>query len=177
VVLEAFMDVAGSATFVAEPPEADVMARPPRDPHARFLDRAVTTAIFSGGASLFAAVAGVYLVATWTGAPTVHAQTLAFTTWMVGYLALAWAMRSERTPLARLGWGSNRFLPAWTVVTAAALMLIMTVPDLRTVLRLTTLSVTEWSVVIVVPLVAVAWLEINKIISARRRGGVVASAA
>lgn len=163
VVMEAFMDIAGSATFTAEPAEADVMARPPRDPRARFADRSLAAIVLAGGASLFAAVTGVYLWASQPGAGAAKAQTLAFTTWMTGYLALAWVMRSQRTPLARLGLWSNRFLPAWTAVTAAALALFTAIPALRTALHLTTLTAGEWITVIAVPAAAVAWLEIRKL--------------
>jgi Ca2+-transporting ATPase len=162
VVMEAFMDIAGSATFAAEPAEPGTMTRPPRDPRRPFLDRPLVTAVLTRGATLYAAVTAVYLGATWTGTPAATAQTLAFATWMTGYLALAWVMRSERTPLARLGLWSNRFLPAWTAVTAAALTLIMTIPALRTALRLTTLTGIQWLVVITVPALAMAWIEIAK---------------
>jgi Ca2+-transporting ATPase len=167
VVLEMFMDVAGSATFAAEPGERDRMNRPPRDPRSRFLDSGLVRSLLAGGASLFVAVAGIYLVASWSGEPTRTAQTLAFLAWMVGYLALAWVMRSERTPLARVGWLSNRFLPGWTVVTAASIAFVMIVPSVRETLRLVPLTGTQWLVAIVVPIVAVSWIEIAKIVRAR----------
>jgi P-type Ca2+ transporter type 2C len=169
VVMEAFMDVAGSLTFTAEPPEADVMARPPRDPRRRFTDRPLITGIFAGAASLFAAVTGIYLGATAAGAPAAHARTLAFTAWMTGYLALAWVMRSQRTPLARLGLWSNRFLPAWTAVTAAALAAMTAIPAVRAALSLTTLTTADWVLVTIVPVAAVAWLEAAKWLTAARR--------
>ncbi|RZT88999.1 Ca2+-transporting ATPase [Pseudonocardia sediminis] len=162
VVMEMFMDIAGSATFAAEPAERDAMNRPPRDPRDRFLDRALVRGLIAGGVSLFAAVGGIYLVASWSGESTETAQTLAFLAWMVGYLALAWVMRSERTPLAGIGLLSNRFLPAWTVVTAVSIALIMFVPFLREVLRLVPLSGTQWAVVVLLPIVAVSWIEIAK---------------
>ncbi|GAA2364253.1 HAD-IC family P-type ATPase [Saccharopolyspora halophila] len=168
VVMEMFMDIAGSATFAAEPAESDTMNRSPRDPRRPFLDRGLVTAIFTSGATLFAAVTAVYLGAIWTGAPVDAAQTLAFTSWMVGYLALAWVMRSERTPLARLGLWSNGFLPLWTLVTAAALAIIMTVPALRAALHLTTLTGGQWLLAISVPIAAVVWIDLAKFRPARK---------
>ena len=94
VVLEMFMDVAGSATFAAEPAERDTMDRAPRDPRRRFLDRPLLVELAAGGASLLAAVGGIYLVASFTGQATATAQTLAFLGWISGHLALAWVMRS-----------------------------------------------------------------------------------
>ncbi|MBC3194713.1 cation-transporting P-type ATPase [Pseudonocardia sp. C8] len=159
VVLEMFMDIAGSATFAVEPAERDAMDRPPRDPTARFLNRALVTDLLAGGASLFVAVGGLYLV---TGS-----QTVAFVGWLSGYLALAWVMRTDRTPLLRAGLLANRFLPAWTAVTAVAVVVIMTVPVLREALRLVPLTAPQWVAAVLVPVVAVAWIEVRKLLRAR----------
>lgn len=45
VLLELFMDLGASVAFVAEPPAADAMRQPPRDPSRPFLDRAQVAAI------------------------------------------------------------------------------------------------------------------------------------
>ncbi|MDR7304561.1 cation-translocating P-type ATPase [Haloactinomyces albus] len=163
VVLEMFMDIAGSATFAAEPAESDAMRRSPRDLRRPFLDRPLIIAIFTCGATLFVAVTSIYLGAVWSGAPIATAQTLAFTGWMVGYLALAWVMRSERTPLVRLGMRSNGFLPPWTLVTAASLTLIMAVPAVRDALNLTALTAGQWLVAVLVPVLAVVWIDLAKL--------------
>jgi hypothetical protein len=86
----------------------------------------------------------------------------AFTAWMTGYLTLAWVMRSQRTPPARLGLWSNRFLPVWTAITAAALAVIVAARPVRAALGLTTLSPAEWVLVTAAPVAAVAWLEAAK---------------
>src|SRR6266480_1656415 len=39
ILMELFMDLAASATFVAEPAEGDLMRRQPRDPRSSFMDR------------------------------------------------------------------------------------------------------------------------------------------
>ncbi|MBK0869112.1 MULTISPECIES: cation-transporting P-type ATPase [unclassified Saccharopolyspora] len=163
VVLEMFMDIAGSATFAAEPAENDTMRRAPRDPRRPFLDRPLITAIFTCGATLFLAVISIYLGAVWSGAPIATAQTLAFTGWMVGYLALAWVMRSERTPLVRSGLRSNGFLPLWTLGTAAWLALITVVPAVRDALNLTALTAGQWLAAVLVPILAVAWIDLAKL--------------
>ncbi|MEU4372909.1 cation-translocating P-type ATPase [Pseudonocardia alni] len=154
VVLEMFMDIAGSATFAAEPAERDAMTRPPRDPGARFLDRALLGDLAAGAAALFAAVGGLYLVTA--------SQTVAFVGWLSGHLALAWVMRTERTPVLRAGLFANRFLPWWTVVTAVAVWVVTTVPVLRETLRLTPLTGPQWTAAALVPVAAVAALELRK---------------
>ncbi|MCM3846157.1 cation-transporting P-type ATPase [Pseudonocardia sp. DR1-2] len=154
VVLEMFMDIAGSATFAAEPAERDAMTRPPRDPGARFLDRALLGDLAAGAAALFVAVGGLYLVTA--------SQTVAFVGWLSGHLALAWVMRTERTPVLRAGLFANRFLPWWTVVTAVAVWVVTTVPVLRETLRLTPLTGPQWTAAVLVPVAAVAVLELRK---------------
>ncbi|MBN9796397.1 ATPase [Pseudonocardia sp. UM4_GMWB1] len=159
VVLEMFMDIAGSATFAAEPAERDAMTRPPRAPGARFLDRALLGDLAAGAAALFVAVGGLYLVTA--------SQTVAFVGWLSGHLALAWVMRTERTPVLRAGLFANRFLPWWTVVTAVAVWVVTTVPVLRETLRLTPLTGPQWTAAVLVPVAAVAVLELRKV--GRRR--------
>ncbi|MER5672825.1 cation-translocating P-type ATPase [Pseudonocardia alni] len=159
VVLEMFMDIAGSATFAAEPAERDAMTRPPRDPGARFLDRALLGDLAAGAAALFVAVGGLYLVTA--------SQTVAFVGWLSGHLALAWVMRTERTPVLRAGLFANRFLPWWTVVTAVAVWVVTTVPVLRETLRLTPLTGPQWTAAVLVPVAAVTVLELRK--AGRRR--------
>ncbi|MEU8493387.1 cation-translocating P-type ATPase [Pseudonocardia alni] len=159
VVLEMFMDIAGSATFAAEPAERDAMTRPPRATGARFLDRALLGDLAAGAAALFVAVGGLYLVTA--------SQTVAFVGWLSGHLALAWVMRTERTPVLRAGLFANRFLPWWTVVTAVAVWVVTTVPVLRETLRLTPLTGPQWTAAVLVPVAAVAVLELRK--AGRRR--------
>ncbi|WP_224401187.1 cation-transporting P-type ATPase [Pseudonocardia sp. ICBG1034] len=167
VVLEMFMDIAGSATFAAEPAERDAMTRPPRDPGARFLDRALLGDLAAGAAALFVAVGGLYLLTA--------SQTVAFVAWLSGHLALAWVMRTERTPVLRAGLFANRFLPWWTVVTAVAVWVVMTVPVLRETLRLTLLTGPQWAAAVLVPVAAVAVLELRK--AGRRRAATARPAA
>ncbi len=69
IVMELFMDLAASATFVSEPGEGDVMKRPPRDPRRPFMDGRMVSSIFASAAGLFAAVTAAYL-ATWYGGGT-----------------------------------------------------------------------------------------------------------
>lgn len=160
VVMELFMDIAASVTFVAEPPEGDVMDRRPRDPAQPFLDRTLLTWMAAGAAALATPVTGLYLWASSSDATTDHGRTLAFVAWMAGTVALAWVMRSERTPLCRLGLLSNRFLPLWTAITAVALIVFTGVPAVRDALRLATLSPGEWLAALGLPVMAAAMFNI-----------------
>ena len=46
VLMELFMDLAASATFVAEPPKSDLMRQKPHDMQSAFLNRPMVTSIF-----------------------------------------------------------------------------------------------------------------------------------
>jgi Ca2+-transporting ATPase len=61
ILMELFMDLAASASFVAEPPEEDLMRRAPRDPKERFMNRAMVSGIFNSALGLGAAVTLAYL--------------------------------------------------------------------------------------------------------------------
>ena len=66
IVLELFMDLAASATFVAEPEESGTMTRPPLDPNEKFMNGTMLQSLFIGALSLFAAVSATFLY-TWYG--------------------------------------------------------------------------------------------------------------
>ena len=58
------MDLAASATFVAEPAEAGIMNKPPNDPKEKFLNKTMLKTLVLGSLSLFLAVTATYLF-TW----------------------------------------------------------------------------------------------------------------
>lgn len=162
ILLELLMDLGASVSFVSEPPEGDVMRRPPRDPQARFLDRAMARMILLGGLSLATAVLLVYGWARQSGLDLVEASTAAFATWLVGHVVLALTFRSEREPLVRLGIFSNRVALLWMAVAVGVAILATTVPLLESALRTSTLPGRAWFFIILVSLAATFWIEVLK---------------
>jgi Ca2+-transporting ATPase len=168
ILMELFMDLAASAAFVAEPPEAGLMRRPPRDPKARFLDGSMVRSIFSASTGLFAAVCGVYL-ATWhSGAGLLAAQTMAFATWLVGHVFLALNSRSEREPLFRVGFFTNWVMVAWAVATVCLLLVATLVPEARQLIKVTSLHPAQWAVVAGAAFAGTFWIEARKLIGSWR---------
>jgi Ca2+-transporting ATPase len=135
IVLEMFMDLAASAGFVAEPPEADIALRPPLRTTAPLLDRSAVATIFSKGTALFLAVMAAYTWATRQGLATGAVQTCAFTSWMIGHVALAFVSRKDREPGIRHGLFSNRVMNVWALAAIAFLLLAVYVPPIREALR------------------------------------------
>jgi Ca2+-transporting ATPase len=164
ILMELFMDLAASATFVAERPESDLMQQPPRDPKAKFMDRAMVTSIFTSAAGLFAAVSFTYLLTWYSGAGLVHAQTVAFVTWLLGHVLLAINLRSERQPLAQLGLFSNPLMNIWSATTIVFILLATLLPGLQAAFKLTPLTASEWALVAVSAFIGTFWIEARKLL-------------
>jgi len=162
IILELFMDLAASATFIAEPPESDLMRQPPRDPHARFMDRSMIATIFSSAAGLFLAVSVAYLITWYSGVGLATAQTVAFATWLLGHVFLALNLRSEREPLFKLGLFSNRLMVAWGAMAILFAVIATLTPGIQAVMRTTYLGAGQWILVILASLFGTFWIEARK---------------
>lgn len=175
ILMELFMDIGASMTFVTEPPEEDVMARPPRDPQLPFMDSSMQFGILAGGLSLGAAVLFVYLFAGAQGLGQGQAQTAAFAAWMLGHVVLAAHMRAERASVAR-SLVSNRAYLVWAAAAILIVVVGLWLPFLQERLHLEPLPVSVWLVVIGAALVLPSWWEAWKRWRRDRRGGIVGSA-
>jgi P-type Ca2+ transporter type 2C len=171
IVLELFMDLAASATFVAEPEESGIMNKPPNNPNEKFMNKTMLTSIALSALSLFAAVTATYLLTWYLPLPAEsalqhvqHAQTVAFATWMLGHILLALNLRSEKEPLSRLGVLSNKVMVLWALIVVATLLIATNVPAVASSLKITGLTPTDWAIVIIAAFVATFWIELRKIL-------------
>jgi Ca2+-transporting ATPase len=161
-LLEMFMDLAASSGFVAEGFESDLMTRPPRDPLAKFLDRGTLTGIFASALSLFVAVSFCYLTAYYRSGNLVYAQTVAFSAWIVSHIMLAFVRRSEKEPLLKRGLFSNRVMVLWAISAVGLLLVVIYVPFLQGLVKVTALGWLDWATVIVASFIATIWIEAAK---------------
>jgi Ca2+-transporting ATPase len=164
IVLELFMDLAASATFVAEPQEAGAMQKPPINPKEKFLNRPMLNTMALGALSLFAAVSACYLYTWYSTGDVVLAQTMAFAAWMVGHIFLALNLRSEKEPLVKLGLMSNKLMLLWALVVAAVLLIGTSVGPIHEALKITSLNWENWAVVVGVSFAATFWMELKKLL-------------
>jgi len=164
ILLELFMDIAASVSFVAEPEEADIMRRKPRDPKIKFMNRSMTLSIFSGAIGLFLAVSLGYLYALNTGMEPIKAQTIAFATWMLTHVLLALNMRSEKESVFKMGLFSNKAMIIWAGVSVAALAIGVNLPIVQQALKTTALSINEWGAVAALSIAGSFWKECKKMI-------------
>jgi len=140
VFLELIIDPACSIAFEAEPEEAGLMQRPPRDStRPLFGGRLLALSVLQGAAALVLSVA-VYGVALAQGVSEGELRATVFITMVGCNVALVLASRSLRHGAATVLGGGNRAI-WWVVIGATAgLALVMTIPALRGLFRFGELS-------------------------------------
>ena len=164
IVLELFMDLAASATFVAEPEETGSMKKPPTNPKEKFLNKSMLRTLFLGAFGLFIAVIATFLFVWYTTQSLEYSRTVAFATWMFGHIFLALNFRSEREPLIKEGLLSNKVMLLWAFLAFVTLFVGTSLPLIQTSLQITGLSLQDWALVIAVSLAATFWMELAKIL-------------
>jgi Ca2+-transporting ATPase len=162
ILLELFMDLGASASFVAEPPEPSIDQRPPHDPKIPFLNSPMLAGIAFGGAALWVAVFIPYWSALYLGIPLAAAQTAAFSSWMIGHILLAFFSRSAHDPLYRTGVFSNRVMVIWAAGASAFLALLLTVPAIGQRFGITPISAGTVLVIAGFALACMAGFEVAK---------------
>lgn len=164
IVLELFMDLAASATFVSEPEETGSMQKPPIDPKEKFLNKPMLKRLFLGALSLFVAVTATYLFAYYTSTNVTYARTVAFATWMFGHIFLALNFRSDRESLVNEGLLSNKVMLVWALAAFVTLVVGTSLPLIQTALQITSLGWQGWALAIGVSFVATFWMELQKVL-------------
>lgn len=167
ILLELFMDLAASTTFVAEAIEPGTMQRPPRDQKERFVNRSMLVNISVGSLGLAAAVLTTYLLAWYSGWGAVQAQSVAFATWLIGHIFLAMTMRSHRESLWKIGIFSNKAMIVWAGTALAFLILVTNLSIVRVPLKLTPLNLSGWLLALLTPFLTILVFEMRKL-AARR---------
>jgi Ca2+-transporting ATPase len=139
-------DVLPALALAVEPPESDVLRRPPRDPRAELVDRAELTRIATDGAVLAASTLGVHASALARYGAGPRATTLSFSTLTAAQLMYALACRSRVVDDAVPGRSS---LPLSGVVggTLALQAATAVLPPLRRLLGTVPLSAGDWALI------------------------------
>ena len=163
ILLELFMDLGASASFVVEPPEPSIDRRPPHDPRIPFLNTPMVTGIALGGAALWATVFIPYWSALYLSTPLAAAQTAAFSSWMIGHILLAFFSRSAHDPLYNIGVFSNRVMVMWAAGAATFLALLLGVPAIGQRFGITPITAGTILMITAFALVCMAGFELAKI--------------
>jgi Ca2+-transporting ATPase len=153
--------------FEAEPEEADVMRRPPRNPADPLFSRRTVALSLLLGASVLVIVLAVFALSLGRGQGELEARSLTFTTLIVANLGLILTNRSwSRTILATLR-TPNRAL--WWVLGGALtfLGLALYLPGLRSLFHFAVLHPSDLAIGLGAGAVSILWFEVLK---ARRTG-------
>jgi Ca2+-transporting ATPase len=160
--LHLIIDPAGSVVFEAEPDEADVMNRPPRNPREPLFGRELLGASVLQGGVVLGVVLAVFALGLARGLPTDDARAVTFTTLMVANLGLIFTNRSWKRTL----WGTLRHAnPAlWWVSGGSALFLAaaLLVPFLRRLFHFTPLHPLDLGLALAAGAASVLWFDIGK---------------
>jgi len=168
--LELIIDPACSIVFEAEPTDPMIMDRPPRQLGEPMFGWRILTLAALQGASVLAAVFGVYLWGIMSHRPDDVVRALTFATLVVGNLALILVNRSWRLSIARTLVERRNRTVGWIIGLASLfLVLLLTVPALRDAFRFGPILPTDALVATVAGVAGVLWFEVYKAVASRRR--------
>jgi P-type Ca2+ transporter type 2C len=151
-----------------EPPEPDIMSRPPRSTHGGILTRESLLPLTGIGALVAAPTIAAYMWGQSVAGEELGRQ-LAFATLVGTQTTAAFAFRSATESIFRLR--PNTWLVGAAVASVALLFAVTSLPWLQPVFRTDSLSVTRWlgvAALSFVPLLAVEGLKLSGLIVARR---------
>ena len=168
ILLELFMDLAASTSFVAEPEEKNIYSRPPRKPSENIINGKVITEIFINGGVLFAMTSLIYFFSAYRGFDIGLSRTLVFSALISGYIALIYVSRSDNESLLSSGIFSNRIIDMWSVLAIVFLIVVIYVPFLREMFHFSPVSPVQLLLTAFIAAVIIGLLEVRKISRLRR---------
>ena len=150
-----------------DPPEPDLMNRPPRSPRESVFTRRVKLLIL--GVSLIMAVT---LLPTFNWAyqlkGLVYAQTIVFTTLVIFEMFNAFNCRSERHSLFKIGLFSNRWLVVAVAVSVLMQLVVLYTPAFDILFDTMPLSITDWLIILPLSSAPLVVVELVKLYAKNR---------
>lgn len=144
-----------------EPPEKDIMRRPPISPRESFFNPGLGRHILWVGA-LIGAIALTVGYIYWRNNPDGNWQTMTFTTLAFSQIAQALATRSRRESFFKLGARSNPAGLALALIVFGLQLAVIYTPFLQTILNTRALSLTDLLISIVLSSFVFSAMEIEK---------------
>lgn len=144
-----------------DPAEEDIMRRPPRNPKEGIFSGKMGFNIFSQG--IFIGI--ITLVAFYYGYSLYSlevGETMAFATLSFSQLWHSLNSRSNKFSIFKLGIFSNHYLIKAILASGSLQLIVMMVPFLQSVFQVTTLSISQWLILILISLTPIPFVEILK---------------
>lgn len=153
-----------------EPVEKTAMTQPPRGKEEPLFSKAFSRRLawqgaLVGGITLLAYGLGFHLTGTFA-----VANTMAFATLTFSQLFHAFDVRSETTPLFRLGWFSNPAMNRAFLAGAALQGAVLLAPPLQGVFAVVPMDLAQWGIVLGLALTPLVVCEIEKALRRARAG-------
>ena len=164
VFIELIIDPACSMAFEAEPAEPGIMQRRPRARDARLFDRSTVLLGLLQGAGLLLAVLVTFVFSMRSGHTSEDARAIAFTTLVVGNVALIWANRSAVKTVLESRENRNPALWLVTLGTMATLFAVLYVPYLRILFQFSVLHLNDLAAALVLGSISITWFEVLKLV-------------
>ena len=144
-----------------DPSEPDIMKRKPRDPKKSiFADGLLLSIIFQG-----LIIGTVTLIAFNLGNRTSvdEGRTMAFVTLSLTQLMHTFNVRSVDKSLFKIGFSTNKSLIKANAVSAALILIVTSIPILREIFKLSSLSLMNWIVVATLSVTPLFIIEFSKL--------------
>jgi P-type Ca2+ transporter type 2C len=165
--LNLISDGAPALALGTEKGDPDIMRQAPRPPKEPIINRSMQIGVVLQTVAISAVTLTAFLLGKGHSQPH-FAETMAFATLSFSELLRAYTSRSERYPLAKIGFFSNRWMNYAVLFSMALLLVVIYVPFLNPVFDTQPLGWQEW--LIILPLLVVPSLvaEIYKTILTRQ---------
>ena len=147
--------------LAVDPPEADLMRRPPRNPRTGIFTRAVVVLIMTGGVWSMVINLSLFVWALESGRTLAEAMSLTFLSLVLIQFFKAYNFRSERHSVAMRPF-ANRWLNLSIGFEVLLLPLIVYVPFLREAFGIAPLTLADWVLVSTLAATVVPILELAK---------------
>ena len=147
--LNLITDGAPALALGMEKGDPDTMDRPPRPPEEPIINKSMWLGIAIQTVAITSVTLGAYAIGLHVhpDAPE-FAETMAFATLSFSELLRAFTARSERYPLYKIGFFSNRYMN-WAFLTSAVLLLaVIYIPGLNTVFNAVPLGWAQWRLMV-----------------------------
>ncbi len=148
-----------------EPPEPDIMQRPPRPPREPVITLARgLLMLVHGGLIAAAAIVGFWLVHDHYQLGLPRARTTAFCITAYAQLAYSFACRSQKYTLPELGLWGNPYLFGAIAISGLLQLSVVTLPFAQTIFETGANLRQEWLWIAVLSLLPVTLIEVAKLI-------------
>jgi Ca2+-transporting ATPase len=148
-----------------DPPDIDIMSRPPRDPKEGIFTRRIKRMIFGIAILMPLAILPVFFLynPSLTGTPDsptpeyIHAMTMAFTIMVIFEMFNVYNCRSEKYPIHKIGFFRNRYLNFAVIFSVLMQLVVLYVPVIEAVIETSEPVFIDWLIILAVsclPLVA-----------------------